>query len=203
MSNDISFKSRIKFVDKNSFIKIANGKKIDQIEKPCAFAEEFYTTCIRTCTGGGIVSPKNECYGFHILDNERTNKIYPLRLKLELPLFGITPERALLIGSKDHQSRPFSKENFKEILNVIKKFTPNITRFEEHTDRFAQSSLHYDLKTDTYTILTQFVKNEKEDYIKTLQDLLENFRKIKITNGDELYIGETQITKQACPEIFE
>lgn len=202
MNNAISFKSKIRFVDKNTFVNTASGKEIEPENRPAAFAERYYIPTVRTCTGGGILSPNNEAYGFHIYDGENTNKTVANRLKLDILLFDETPERALIIGSKKHPSRPYSQKNFSIIKNCLEKHIKNVTLFEEHTDNFAQSSLHYDLKTDTYTILTQFFKDGKEECVKTLADLLGIFKNIKIANGDELFIGKQQILKEFCPKIF-
>lgn len=201
--NNIAFKSKIQFVDKKTFIDTANGKRISPDNRPGAFGDEFYTITVRTCTGGGIVVPNKEAYGFHFFDSLLTNKTLAKRLNLDVLLFDNPPERAVIIGSKDHHSRPYSKMNFKTIERVLEKHIDNISIFEEHVDNFTQSNLHYNLKTDTYTILTQFVKNGKEECIKTLEDLLANFKRIKIAHGDELFIGKEKILKEMCPKIFK
>lgn len=203
MNNNVSFQSRIKFVNKDAFINTVSGKRINHIMRPIAFADEFYTNCVRSCTAGGIISPNQEAYAFHIFDGKLTHESICSRFSRDLELFDNPPERALLIGGKRHSTRPYSLKNFKLILKSIKEKVKNISYFEQHTDAFAQSSLHYNLKNDTYTIFTQFFKDGKEECIQSLDDLLKNFKKIKIAKGDELFLGETKIAPEEYPKIFE
>lgn len=190
------------FVDKETFVRTAKGKQITPENRPAAFADEFYSPTIRTCTAGAIVSPNSEAYGFHIFDGEKTSETVSKRLNMDVFLFDNPPQRALVIGSKKHKSRPYSQKNFDAIKKCLEKHMDNVTSFEEHTDLFGQSNIHYDLKTDTYTILTQFFREGKEECVRTLKDLLSSFKKIKIAQGDELFVGKQQITKESCPKIF-
>lgn len=203
MDSNISFQSRIKFVNKKVFIDVVNGKRIDHIERPVAFADEFFTNCVRSCTAGGIVTPQKEAYGFHILDDICTNTSINDRFRFDIKLFDNPPERALIIGGKKHHTRPFSMANFKLIKDTIKNYINNVSYFEQHTDYYAQSSIHYSLKDDTYTILTQYFKNGKEKCVESLKELLENFKNIKIAKGDELFIGEVKVSPNEVSGIFK
>lgn len=203
MNNNVSFQSKIKFVDKKTFINTVNGTRIDHINRPIAFTNEFFTNCIRSCTAGAIVAPKKETYGFHIFDGLQTqNSIYP-RFSIDMKLFDNPPERALIIGGKLHHTRPYSMPNFKIIKDTIKQYIDRVSYFEQHNDYYAQTSLHYSTIDDTYTILTQYFKDGKEACVESLKELLSNFKRIKIAKGDELFFGEIKIDPKECPKIFE
>ena len=203
MNNNISFQSRIRFVDKKTFIDTVKGKRIDHISRPVAFADEFYTNCVRSCTAGGVTVPHKESYGFHILDDIATHVSIYDRFKIDMKFFDNTPERALIIGGKNHHTRPMSMPNFKLIRDTLKQYIDKISYFEQHTNFYSQSSLHYDKESDTYTILTQYFQDGKEKSVATLKVLLENFKKVKISKGDELFFGETKIDPKEYSQIFE
>ncbi len=203
MNNNVSFQSRIRFVDKKTFINTVTGKRIDHIERPIAFVDDFFTNCIRSCSAGAIVAPHKEVYAYHIFDGKETHKTIYERLTMDIKLFDTPPKHALIIGGKEHSTRPFSIPNFKIIKDLLRDNIDNVSYFEQHTDYYAQSSLHYDKKNDVYTILTQFFNNGKEDYIKTIKDLLCNFKKIRIAKGDELFIGGLKINPIEYSSIFE
>lgn len=203
MNNSVSFQSRIKFVNKKTFIETVKGERIDHITKPIAFADEFFTNCVRSCTAGAVIAPQKDTYGFHILDDIVTHTSFPNRFKMDMKFFEGQPERALVIGGKKHHSRPMSMPNFKLIKDSIQKIVENISYFEQHTDKYAQTSFHYSAPNDTYSILTQYFKDGKEACVESLSELLENFKHIQIAKGDELFLGETKITPKECPKIFK
>jgi len=202
MNNNISFRSKINFVDKDTFVNIAKGKKISPETRTAAFADEFFSPRVRSCTAGGILSVNEESYGFHFYDDSNIGECGLNTLKRDIALFDNSPQRAFIIGSKRHKCRPFSKRNLVIIKKYLDNNINNVSVFEGHTDKYAQSSFHYDLKTDTYTVFTQFFKNGKEKCVNSLRDLLNNFKNIKIANGDVLFIGNQQITKDMYPSIF-
>ena len=71
MSEKVSFKSRINFVDRAMFDKIKRGTKIlYKHDTPNIIKDnEFFTEEIRTCSGGGLVKPFVEADGFHLMDD--------------------------------------------------------------------------------------------------------------------------------------
>lgn len=206
MDNSIAFKSKINFVNLNTFEEVVGGQKIHHLSRDILKASSFYSYDIRTCTGGGVVSPnKHEACGFHILDcyenNVNLNKIIKKIFKYAKV---DKPERALLIGGKLTSSAPLSLQNFKEIKNKLKDKIHKITLFEEHNSFLGQSSFHYDLKTDTWTILSQYAhKEERGTEVLTPELLKRAYKKIKIADGDELYINRKKVLKTEFPEFFE
>ena len=203
MDNKISFKSRINFVDAKTFIRVANGIEVNHIHNPIEFADEFYTTGVKTCSAGAAVIPHKTAYGFHTYDCENTNKTIGTRFNIDLNLSDEKPKRALIIGSKKRNDRPFSPLNFNLIKRTLEKYTKHITTFEEQTQEMQQTCLHYDAKTDTYTILTRYLKDKEVDYIKSIKDLLKSFKTISIAKGDDLYVENIKIEKSEYPELFK
>ena len=195
MINKISFGSKINFVPCYKFLSDhEKGKYIDFKEHFINVEEapEFYTMSIADCNAGGIISPHKKSMGFHI------NGLYYLK-DGPFDICG-TPERALLIGSKRNIFSPNSITNFNVLQKYLQNKVKHLTYFQEHKPLFSASDIHYSLDNDTWTISTQYgVLSE----VKSIKDLFRVFRKIKIANGDSLFIDEKEILPKDFPDIFE
>lgn len=205
MSNNISFKSKINFVDTDKFIKtigIRNCEKrrIDHLGKCIMIGEDLYTNKIRTCTGGGFVVPEVEVCAFHFLNSQHFHEY--MESILSFYLSKLKPERALIIGSKRLSTAGYSLENFQKIKEIIKSNVENVTLFERHRFPCSQSSFHYSVKTDTWTILSQYQYKDKNYEVTTLKDLRRLFNKISIAKGDRLFVNDKEILPKDCPKIF-
>ena len=206
MDNQVSFTSKIKFVDKKSLKNISQqGARVIHFVPPSISiveADKFCTYNIRTCTGGGAIIPHQRAKGFHIYDSKINND----NIKdLSNNITSFNPERALLIGSKDAQQYgfPYSKLNFQELKKNISKKVKNVTLFEEYNHKYAESSFCYSKEKDTWYICTGYRKNNKYIYVNSPETMLEAFKNIKISNGDKLFIKEQQVLPKDYPHIFE
>ena len=204
--NEVTFKSRINFVnriqydkiEKDNYIKFLElNKKVSQI--PTLFKKEpmcnrtdilksqdFYTEGVRTCTAGGVINTKTgEAAGFHIFDNlyndENVDEI------LENIFDKVkNPDRALLLGSKLLKCSIYSIPIFQKIYDGISKRIKNVTIFREHVFPFSESNLNYSLKDDTWTIQSMYrpFYTHKEFDVESMDDLYKCFKEIKIADGD-------------------
>lgn len=211
MNKEISFKSKIKFVSKYEFVKVI--KKNTSFSKHAIdynatssirFADRFYTGEIRTCTGGGIISPHKKACGFHIFDDEQNNNSLICTTKEMLKQFKTKPSRALLIGAKGPLlDCPYSIKNFEKLYKYLKDEIAHITIFKTHRAMYSESNFYYSLKDDTWIINTIFEKNNKNCEVTTLKNLRTAFKKIKISKGDKLFIENKEIHPEECPKMFE
>jgi hypothetical protein len=205
-----SFSSKINFVYYDNFAELINphNAKIIPYSKdiPCMEkSDEFYTLGLRSCSGGGLVSKGKSALGFHFFDSQKNLKDVAHNVKT---MFTKNPENTngLLIGSKDLPNAPFSIPQFKELKKEFSKRLKNISIFETHALPTAETNFHYSLKDDTWTICTQYFdpnKKGKEVDVVNLKTLKEAFKKIKIADGDELYLNDFKVKKQDAPDLFE
>lgn len=204
-NNYITFTSKIRFVDRNTYNKLFKNNKISYFHNTPNIlkADEFYSEEIRTCTGGGLVKPFKEAEGFHIWDDKPNIKNFPENIN-RLFRFIKNPERGILIGSKKRNENPYSLEIFTKFKKIFLERVKNISLFERHRYELSETNYHYSLKDDTWTIYSTFQrgKNSAMRQIKTLDDLLECFENISIAKGDRLFIGKKEIFQEDCPEIF-
>ncbi len=218
--NDISFTSRINFVNTKTFdecfrkgdyvdfranhdltaldmitvkaVEKMFGNKIKHPRLDVLKSDEFYTDTVRTCTAGGVVNTKTgEAAGFHIYDSLfNSEKVDDI---LE-NIFGRVenPDRALILGSKHLRTSVYSIPIFQKILDGIIKRVPNVTVFREHSLPFSESNMHYSLKNDTWTIQSMYrpLTDYKEFDISSKEELDKCFKKVKIADGDILSFGE-------------
>ena len=207
MNKKISFSSRINFVDYEKFAAnhcigdyIGYRHNVPNIIK----TPKFYTCQIRTCTGGGLVTPGQESEGFHLWDDLTNTKNFKEILN-KLFRYIKNPERALLIGSKNLEQFPYSALQYqnlkKEFLNRVK----NVTLFEEHRHKSAETHFQYSLNDDVWTIYSRFWQDNKPGpkTVNNLKNLMDAFRNIQIAKGDSLYFNGKKIKPANCPEIFE
>lgn len=217
--SDVTFTSRINFVDRKAFENFRKGDYVDfrtnneltaldmitlravekltggKIKHPrldVLKSDEFFTEEVRTCTAGGVVDTKSgKAVGFHIYDSlDNFNKIGDV---LE-NIFGNveTPDRAVILGSKNLKSSIYSIPIFQKLLKGISERVPNLTVFKEHTLPFSESNMHYSLKNDTWTIQSMYrpLTDYKEFDVSSQEELNKCFKEIKLANGDIITFGE-------------
>lgn len=202
-NSDVSFTSRIQFVDGRTFAKYNNkGFYIGFNHQTSNMlkAPKFFSCDIRTCTGGGITDKNGNALGFHFWDDKPNKKNFQ---DIIVKMFRWMPDadRGLLVGSKDLGK--YSIEQFQRFKYVFNARLKNLTLFEKHRHLNSGTSYIYEAENDTWTLSTNFIKNGNNKYVKTLEDLKEAFENIKIADGDELYINGKRIAKEEAPELFE
>lgn len=193
-TEQVSFTSRINFVTAAQFEnKFLRGKYIGfkNLARPLLKADEFYTTEIRTCTAGGLVNTKTgESVGFHYYDDmEHNTNIHIFQDKMFNSIKD--PDRAFIIGGKDLKFSPYSLANFNEIKDAITKRVPFVSYFKEHIFPLSESSIHYDLYDDEWTINSIYKPlNKTVDFDVMSRAMMKiAFREAKIANGDTLLVN--------------
>lgn len=206
-TNNTSFQSKIVFVPSSAF-KSENAKYFycketnalkDSMTKAC----NVWTDEIRTCTGGGIAD-KDGVLGFHFYDSIGTLNRIKSEFSNLIKTLNQTCKSALLIGSKDMKNN-ISAQIFDATLNEVEKVTtPSI--FKEYTNSTSESNIAFSSADDTWLVNTNFLKHPgflaSAKDILSLDDLVKNFKKIQIAPQDKLFIENTEITREMCPEIF-
>ena len=209
-ANQVSFKSRINFVDAKTFEKFNRGKYIDfrrhldldyyaqnnrrpwfakPVHSDIARANEFYTDEVRTCSAGGIVDLKTgKCAGFHFLDSVDNFEKIDDMLKTLFELVP-NPDRALILGSKKLVCANYSIQIFEKILKGLKNKIDKVTVFREHKFPYSESDLHYNIKNDTWTIHSMFrpLTDIKVHAVDSANKLESCFKNIEISNGDSIH----------------
>ena len=206
MNENVSFKSRINFVDRATFNKLKNGIKIlYKHDVPNIIKDKtFYSEEIRTCTGGGLVKPFVEADGFHLMDDVLNfNNLHDILVYLFR--YVKDAERGLLLGSKELGSRPYSVRIFEKIKKAFMTRLPNVSIFEGHTYSQAQTHFSYSLKDDMWTICSEYRPLNTQELlpVKSLPELKKVYREVSIADGDSLFINGNEITPDMAPEIFQ
>jgi len=217
MDNNISFKSRIQFVDYKSFKKIIcnNCNFIDykSAERNIVTGSDFYTTNIRTCTGGSLVNatkdssrPFQSTLGFHIFNNRDNNQNILKRIENAL---NFTPKNGILIGGKKLYDRggQYSLPNFDKLKTFMGSILPDFSFFQQQRYLYGQTHFHYSFKDDTWTLCSEFngknnIRGPITKGVSCLSDLTKHFLKIHIAQQDQLFIGNKQIFKNDVPSLF-
>ena len=206
MSNNISFKSKINFVSLQEFKRVtaqnSNFISYGAGKIPYLQADNFYAEFVRTCSAGGITDSKTASLGFHILDcfsNFANMDNICSKMFESLKLNNL---RALIIGGKAMYSRPYSMKDFEKIRDNFLQKMQNISIFQGHTQKMAETHCHYDLKNDTWTICSMYEPENTHRLIciRSMGQLKNAFEKIKIADGDKLYF-EGRYYKLQKPEI--
>lgn len=209
MSKSVSFSSNIRFVNGADYAKLLAKSSADRIgylhnEVNLLKSPHFFSTEIRTCTGGGLVTQELEAEGFHLLD-DMPNMKAAHDILVKLFRYVKNPERGLLVGSKDVKDRPYSCKQFKNLKEAFQKRGVLLSFFEKHLYRKSETAFHYSLNDDTWTLCTGFSRpiENKWNYVSNPVDLRSCFEKVKIADGDRLFIGAKEITPGSYPEFFK
>ena len=200
MNNNISFKSNINFVSARKFLRqFKKGEYIDFLNsgKEITFAPEFYTMTVKTCTAGGALTPHKNVLGFHFNDQ------IPLKVSTGMKGKSEEYERGLIIGAKKAKGYIYSLPNFIKMREFLSERLQHLSVFERHRYPYSFSNLHYSLETDTWSVNTQFGNLKRWYDVINLKRLLMAFDKIKIAQGDRLFINGKEILSEDFPILFE
>ena len=204
-NSNVSFGAKIEFIDGKAFTKLKNkGQRIGyRHDEPNIFrCNQFHSENIRTCTGGGLEDKKHNALGFHFWDDAPNKKNFT---DIVVKLFRWMPEanRGILIGSKELEGNPYSREQFIRFKEVFTRRLDNVSLFEKHKNTCSETNFHHDTSTDTWSLSTSYVNdNGKYKYVKTIKDLREAFENIKIAEGDTLILNGKEITSKDAPDFF-
>lgn len=187
--DNISFKSRILFVDAKTFEKVKRGNYIPwgEYTQFIQKANEFYTDSIRTCTAGALINTKTaKAIGFHVhdcLENFRNINEY-MTAMIEY----LKPDKCLIIGGKKYISHnPFSLPIFSSVKKQLGKNIENITVFERHVPVCSESDLFYSMKEDAFYIHSHFLDRQGKNHrVSSEEELKKCFKRYRISQDDEL-----------------
>lgn len=193
--NNISFKSRIKLVQTEDFVKLTQNKNMKSVNYPWTIKESVkapnaLTTDIYDCTALGIVSKDdNNVLLMHISPNgtdyKKINKIETfISQKINLLSDNLT---GFIIGSKKNNiNSPTSTKMFDKLAGILDKYNIPYTKFKggNYSNNIAYSS-----KDDTWLVANDVVDLSKSVYNKNKKQILNfMFDEIKTAPNDNIEI---------------
>ena len=193
--NNISFKSRIKLVQTEDFVKLTQNKNMKSVNYPWTIKESVkatnaLTTDIYDCTALGIVSKDdNNVLLMHISPNgtdyKKINKIETfISKKINLLSDNLT---GFIIGSKKNNiNSPTSTKMFDKLAGILDKYQIPYTKFKggNYSNNIAYSS-----KNDTWLVANDVVDLSKNVYNKNKKQILNfMFDEIKTAPNDNIEI---------------
>ena len=193
--NNISFKSRIKLVQTEDFVKLTQNKNMKSVNYPWTIKESVkapnaLTTDIYDCTALGIVSKDdNNVLLMHISPNgtdyKKINKIETfISKKINLLSDNLT---GFIIGSKKNNiNSPTSTKMFDKLAGILDKYNIPYTKFKggNYFNNIAYSS-----KDDTWLVANDVVDLSKSVYNKNKKQILNfMFDEIKTAPNDNIEI---------------
>ena len=193
--DNISFKSRIKLVQTEDFVKLTQNKNIKSVNYPWTIKESVkapnaLTTDIYDCTALGIVSKDdNNVLLMHISPNgtdyKKINKIETfISKKINLLSDNLT---GFIIGSKKNNiNSPTSTKMFDKLAGILDKYQIPYTKFKggNYSNNIAYSS-----KNDTWLVANDVVDLSKSVYNKNKKQILNfMFDEIKTAPNDNIEI---------------
>ena len=193
--DNISFKSRIKLVQTEDFVKLTQNKNMKSVNYPWTIKESVkapnaLTTDIYDCTALGIVSKDdNNVLLMHISPNgtdyKKNNKIETfISQKINLLSDNLT---GFIIGSKKNNiNSPTSTKIFDKLAGILDKYNIPYTKFKggNYSNNIAYSS-----KDDTWLVANDVVDLSKSVYNKNKKQILNfMFDEIKTAPNDNIEI---------------
>lgn len=193
--DNISFKSRIKLVQTEDFVKLTQNKNMKSVNYPWTIKESVkapnaLTTDIYDCTALGIVSKDdNNVLLMHISPNgtdyKKNNKIETfISQKINLLSDNLT---GFIIGSKKNNiNSPTSTKMFDKLAGILDKYNIPYTKFKggNYSNNIAYSS-----KDDTWLVANDVVDLSKSVYNKNKKQILNfMFDEIKTAPNDNIEI---------------
>ena len=193
--DNISFKSRIKLVQTEDFVKLTQNKNMKSVNYPWTIKESVkapnaLTTDIYDCTALGIVSKDdNNVLLMHISPNgtdyKKINKIETfISKKINLLSDNLT---GFIIGSKKNNiNSPTSTKMFDKLAGILDKYNIPYTKFKggNYFNNIAYSS-----KDDTWLVANDVVDLSKNVYNKNKKQILNfMFDEIKTAPNDNIEI---------------
>lgn len=208
--NSLNFNANIKFLDGKKFGKCGLDNYFycsypaSPLMESMATGDKFWTSQIRSCTGGGIIG-KEGSLGFHLYDATKNIEKVSNYFKNIVKDNVFEPISALLIGSKDIPSAPNSIPLYNEVAKQTKKMvTPS--EFKTFVDGFAEADIAYEKATDTWFVNAFHLQDKifctEHLEIESVNDLKSMFKLIKIAPQDRLFIGEKEVLASEHPELF-
>lgn len=197
--NNINFTSKLVFIPEKTFDSIDVGDHIDlQFPNEKAIYDNkknILITGVRTCSAGTILNTTTGDYAaFHIYDCEDSLKAANSLIE---EIFEKIPgaDKAILVGGKRLQSRIHSMELLKKIKYAIQKKIKNITTFERHKFSNSETNMFYSVQDDTWLINSLYspYSMPKCNDVKSVQELLKSYGKIKIAKDDIVCIQDKPI----------
>ena len=193
--DNISFKSRIKLVQTEDFVKLTQNKNMKSVNYPWTIKESVkapnaLTTDIYDCTALGIVSKDdNNVLLMHISPNDtdykKINKIEAfISKKINLLSDNLT---GFIIGSKKNNiNSPTSTKMFDKLASILDKYNIPYTKFKggNYSNNIAYSS-----KDDTWLVANDVVDLSKNVYNKNKKQILNfMFDEVKTAPNDNIEI---------------
>lgn len=193
--DNISFKSRIKLVQTEDFVKLTQNKNIKSVNYPWTIkesvkAQNALTTDIYDCTALGIISKDdNNVLLMHISPNgtdyKKINKIETfISKKINLLSDNLT---GFIIGSKKNNiNSPTSTKMFDKLAGILDKYQIPYTKLKggNYSNNIAYSS-----KNDTWLVANDVVDLSKSVYNKNEKQILNfMFDEIKTAPNDNIEI---------------
>ena len=198
-TNNVTFTSKINFVQEGIFKQKSSGTYIDiswsnDIIKKVTNTN-IWTDGVRTCTAGGAVNTKTgEAAAFHFYD---CRKYFNKCEQLVSNVLDLVPgaDRVMVLGGKELPLRKYSKLSFLKFRDTFSKYIKNVTSFGIHTYPNSESNILYSASADEWFINTLFGKNSHWYYknVDSVEDILENFKHISIAEGDNIFIGNKPV----------
>lgn len=203
MNNNISFQSRINFV--NSVNKYASQEHLNlgklirfDLDTPLYVkSTDFHTESIKTCTGGGFTDGVLKALGFHWLDDVENYIHLNNMCNCIFNVFKNENINGLIIGGKNIKSRNYSMATVNDVIDFFKKNVKHLSIFQEHLDSYGGTAYMYNLKNDTWTLSTGYV-DKLGNYrpAQNLNDLKKCYRQIYIADNDTLCFNGVEVPKE-------
>ena len=193
--DNISFKSRIKLISTEDFVKFTQNKNMKSVNYPWTIKESVkapnaFTTDIYDCTALGIVSKDdNNVLLMHISPNgtdyKKINKLETfISKKINLLSDNLT---GFIIGSKKNNiNSPTSTKMFDKLSGILDKYQIPHTKLKggNYSNNVAYSS-----KDDTWLVANDVVELSKNVYNKNEKQILNfMFDDVKLSTNDHLEI---------------
>lgn len=192
MVSNISFTSKINFVDANTFCNLCQGERI--LYSKFVKADKFNTLALRNCTGSIAVDYKNNvAKGAHTYPN---NLNFEFADTLMSKFFSdIKAQKGFLIGGRYLEDEQISMGIFEKFKKAFKKKVKDLTVFGGQVFPYSETDFAYNVNTDTLTLCTMFKRPMEifEHYVSNIDELKECFHEIKIAKGDELFINGEKV----------
>ena len=193
--DNISFKSRIKLVQTEDFVKLTQNKNMKSVNYPWTIKESVkapnaLTTDIYDCTALGIVSKDdNNVLLMHISPNgtdyKKINKIETfISKKINLLSDNLT---GFIIGSKKNNiNSPTSTKMFDKLSGILDKYNIPYTKFKGGN---YSNDIAYSSKDDTWLVANDVVDLSKNVYNKNKKQILNfMFDEVKTAPNDNIEI---------------
>ncbi len=198
-SNNISFKSDIHFINRETFCNMDAAVELFACSSRDIYVgKRFWTQDVRSCSAGGVVSAFINSVGFHFF-HDKKNFLNSSEIATHVLNKIKKPTNALLLGGKSCDEAPYSIKLFQNLKDEFLKSVKNISIFEEHTRNYGQTHICYSRKEDNWWICSEYSRNKS---VQDLQELLSVFKNISIAKTDRLFIAGKEITHEQAPHIF-